>query len=228
MTELFRKCMVIVPHCDDECISVAGTIAKIKEVGGEVSVIVLVAGDIFFCHAEEKVTAETRIREFENAMKYLGVDYYDVLYRTGDLESRLDTIPIRDIVHRIDRLIVEHQASTVFIPRKSFHQDHIVAHQAAFAACRPSPDKATPRYVLEHEYPASTWNLSGEDSWANFFVDIEDYIEKKVKAIEYHQSQLRSNLHTISIETCVLWAKTRGRIVGIEYAEAFRLLRYVG
>ena len=41
-----QRLLVIAPHADDECFGCAGTMARIKSLGGEVYVIVCSVGDL--------------------------------------------------------------------------------------------------------------------------------------------------------------------------------------
>jgi len=229
MTDWFDKVLIIAPHSDDESLSLGGTICTVKAKGGEVRVIVAVAGDIVFWHnGRVEVPADQRVKELDGAMEYLGVDSWRVVFKERNLESRLDTIPIRELIYEFDKEIEKYRPGTLFFPRKSYHQDHITVNQAAVAACRPNPDKFMCRRVIEYEYPGSMWNESGEENWANFFVELSgEFLEKKIEAFQMHLSQQRKEDHVFSMETIRLWAKMRGRGVGAEYAEACRTWRWV-
>ena len=228
MKDWMKKVLIISPHSDDETLSLGGTICNVKAEGGEVRVVVAVAGDIVFWHnGRVEVPAEQRVQELQAAMECLGVDSWRVVFKERNLESRLDTIPIRELIYEFDKEIETYRPDTLFFPRKSYHQDHTIVQKAAVAACRPNIDKFMPSRVIEYEYPGSTWNESSEEVWANFFIQISDKVlERKIEAFQKHFSQQRKKEHLFSMETIRLWAKMRGREIGAEYAEAFRIWRW--
>ncbi len=228
MTNWFDKVLIITPHADDETLSLGGTICKVKEMGGQVRVVVAVAGDIVFWHnGRVEVPADQRVKELDSAMECLGVDSWRVVFKERNLESRLDTIPIRDLIYEFDKEIEKYRPGTLFFPRKSYHQDHRVVHNAAVAACRPNIDKYIPPRVLEYEYPANSWNRCSDETWANFFVSIpEEYIERKIQAFQMHLSQQRKEENLISIANIRRWCEMRGAAVGCALAEAMRIWRW--
>lgn len=102
MRNWYDKVVIIAPHSDDETLSLGGTICDIKKKGGEVRVVVAVAGDIVFWHnGRIEVPAEQRVKELDGAMKHLGVDSWRVIFKERNLESRLDTIPIRELIYEL-------------------------------------------------------------------------------------------------------------------------------
>jgi LmbE family N-acetylglucosaminyl deacetylase len=61
----------------------------------------------------------------------------------------------------------------------------------------------------------------------NCYIDIKDFLAKKIGAIKCYQSELRSYPHPRSLEGVESLAKKRGMEVCLEYAEAFRIVRDV-
>ena len=56
-------------------------------------------------------------------------------------------------------------------------------------------------------------------------VDISDYIEIKKKVLEVYSEEMRHLPHSRSIENAVRSNAMRGNSVGLDYAEAFFLVR---
>src|SRR5690606_36727943 len=116
--------------------------ARIKDLGGEVYVMVCSIGDLkHYDGHDATVAASTRADELKNAMEYLEVDDYDILYRDADTHLRLDAIPRRDLIAQIEqesRLSYDRLKPTmVAIPVSSYNQDHEAVFRAAFTAARP-------------------------------------------------------------------------------------------
>ena len=83
-----QRVLVIAPHADDETYGCAGTIARIKDLGGRVYVCLISVGSLEHYagnadgSAMRRVTSGTRLREFSDVMKLLKVDDWASLCAT--------------------------------------------------------------------------------------------------------------------------------------------------
>jgi LmbE family N-acetylglucosaminyl deacetylase len=221
---MFEKVLVIAPHSDDDILGCGGLMKKVKNLGGEVHVIVTTIGDVAFYHKPDVVKAEVREEEFYAALDFLGVDKGEILFRHS--EQRLHLLPIVDIITAYDQKIRTYKPTAVFIPYPSFHQDHKTVFDASFAALRPTPNTSYVRLVAMYEYPFVVWDVKDTDG-NRFHLDISDVIDDKINAMKCHKSQIREAEHLISPQTIRVWAERRGIEVGVPYAEAFKALRMV-
>lgn len=226
--------LVISPHADDEAFGCAGTMAKVKHLGGKVYVMLMSVGDILQYNGRgEPVRGALREEEFARAMELLQVDGYDIVYRDAETHLRLDHIPRRDLIAKIERessvSLERVQPTMVALPAISYNQDHVAVFHAGFTACRPHlPElKAFPQVVLAYENPTLFWNVEREKFHPNFYVDITDFLEVKLEALRCHASQLRPSLHHCSLENLERLVRVRGREVSVEAAEAFMCFRFV-
>ena len=228
-----QRCLVIAPHPDDEAYGCAGTMAKLKAEGSEVFVIAVSAGDVHHYNVDRYsfVTGKTRLEEFEAAMKALQVDDYELIYNDSEIHLKLDAMPLKELISLFEkdsRLAIDKIKPTmVILPAVSYNQDHEAVFRAGFTACRPSlPDiKPFQKIVLSCDNPAISWSLEREKFHPNFYVDITDYLDAKLKAVSCYQSQVRSRLHHASLENIDYLARVRGREVSVEAAEAFMVHR---
>jgi LmbE family N-acetylglucosaminyl deacetylase len=231
-----QRVLVIAPHADDEVYGCGGTIAKLKDLGSKVYVIVVSVGDVV--HYGEKsnkqlVGGDVRYKEFTVAMKFLKVDDFEVLYRDTDTHLRLDMIPRRELINLFERecrlAIDKIKPSLLILPAVSYNQDHEAVFRAGFTACRPHlPDiKPFQKIVLSCDNPAISWSLEREKFHPNFYVDISDYLDKKLKAVRLHKSQMKPSIHHASVENIEALARVRGREISVEAAEAFMCHRFV-
>ena len=229
-----QRLLVISPHADDEAYGCAGTIAKIKELGGEVYIMVMSIGDLK--HYDGKsiiVKKETRKEEFIKTAKFLKVDGYDIVYEESDKHLRLDAIPRRELIAKIEReskVSIENIKPTmVALPSISYNQDHYAVFHAGFTACRPNLPGIKPfqKIVLAYDNPTLFWNTEYEKFHPNFYIDISKYLDIKLKALSFHKSQLRDSLHHLSIDNLKNLVLLRGREISVEAAEAFMCYRFV-
>ena len=229
-----QKLLVIAPHPDDEVFGCGGTMAKIKDLGGDVYVIVVSSGDLRLYHKNNAyVRGKTREREFEKAMKFLKVDDYEILFTDAKTHMRLDIMPRRELISLFEKdaklSIDKLKPTMVALPAISYNQDHEAVFRAGYTACRPHiPQfKFFQRIVLAYDNPTLSWTLDWEKFHPNFYVDISNYLDEKLDALKFHKSQLKPSMHQHSIENTLHLAKLRGREISVDAAEAFVCYRFV-
>jgi N-acetylglucosamine malate deacetylase 1 len=231
---LFRgsRVLVISPHADDETFGCAGTMARAKSLGGEVYVMVVSVADLAHYSADHsQVTGDCRRGELDRAMATIGVDDTDVLFTDEQTHLRVDAVPRRDLVALIERdsrLAIDRLRPDVLLfPAVSYNQDHEAVYKAVYAACRPHlpSDKPFVRLVLSYDQPQLGWNHT--PFTPNFYVDISDFLERKLQAYRCHASQIRPEPHHASVENVERLARLRGSEVSVRAAEAFECHRLV-
>jgi LmbE family N-acetylglucosaminyl deacetylase len=229
-----QRLLVIAPHADDESFGCAGTMARIKSLGGEVYCLVCSVGDLqHYDGKDAEVDAGTRERELENAMNYLKVDDWEILYRDEHTHLRLDTIPRRELISKFERdakLAFDKLHPTMLaIPVASYNQDHEAVFRAAWTAARPGiPSiKAFQPIVLGYDNTSFFWSLEREKFHPNFYIDISDFLEQKLTALQMHKSQMRDSIHHSSVQNVESIARVRGREISVEAAEGYMVYRHV-
>ena len=229
-----QRLLVIAPHADDECFGCAGTMARIKHLGGEVYVLVCSVGDLKqYNGTGGMVAGATRAEELAEVMAFLQVDDWDILYRDADTHLRLDAIPRRELVAKFEReskLALDTLKPTMLaIPTSSYNQDHEAVFRAAFTAARPGVPSVKPfqPLVIGYDNTSLFWSLEREKFHPNFYVDITDFIEDKLRALSMHRSQMRTSVHHSSIQNVEYIARVRGREVSLDAAEAYMVFRHV-
>lgn len=227
-----QRLLVISPHADDETAGAGGLMCRVKEAGGEVFVMVLTVGDLnHYDKKDGNTLATTRSDELSNAMNVLGVDDWEICYNDNDVHLRLDGIPRRDLVSRIERdskLAIDKIKPTILaLPAPSFNQDHEVLYKAGITAARPHLATMKPfqRTVLIMDAPQLAWN--SVTFKPNFYLNISHCLDKKIEAYKCHKSQLRPDPHQGGAEALRILAQSRGREISVEAAEAFECMRFV-
>lgn len=228
-----QRLLVITPHADDEIFGCAGTMAKIKQCGGEVYVVCVSVADLVqYDMADPNVKGETRKQEFVNGMTALGVDDSEILFEDEETHLRLDKLGRRDLIDAISkcRLGIDNTKPTmVALPSISYNQDHEALFRAGFTACRPhtGDNSNYPRIVLAYDSPTHFWNIERDKFHPNFYVDISDQVDIKREALKCHVSQLRASPHYLSLDMLERQMFTRGHEICVTAAEAFCCYRMV-
>jgi LmbE family N-acetylglucosaminyl deacetylase len=229
LSQLLAGCglLVIMPHPDDETFACGGTIARAKERGARVWVMIMSAGDLRQYHAGgASISGERRAAELGEAMRCLGVEGHTVVYPDTERHLRLDAMPRRELIAQIEEesevAINRVRPDIVILPAPSYNQDHEATFQAGFAACRPHlpSEKHFVPVVVSADSPQLGW--SAAPAQFSVFVDISGaYLQQKLKAHACHRSQLRPPPHCGSLENVEWLARVRGGQVAVEAAEAF-------
>tara|TARA_Y100001978_G_C23524237_1_gene351777 strand:+ start:41 stop:712 length:672 start_codon:yes stop_codon:yes gene_type:complete len=216
------KIAVIAPHPDDETIALGGTISRFSKLGCKVSVLI-VSGHLPPLYLPEMF--EKTLEESKEALSILGVsDYHFARIPATFVHQK----PISELNKIISKFVKESEADIVFIPYPDRHIDHRTIFDSSVVACRPIGENP-PKLVLSYETLSEThWNVPGIEPQfcPEVFIDISQFLEKKLEALSAYQSQIKNN-DSRSIEACRALARFRGSQNGCRYAEAYKLVRMV-
>ena len=223
--------LIVAAHPDDEVLGCGGSIAKWVKGGHEVHVLVMAEGapsrDKHRDRASRKETLSILAQSAKRAAEILGVETIELLDYP---DNRMDSVDLIDVVKTIEERIEKLQPAMVVTHHAGdLNIDHQITHQAVITACRPQPEQTVKR-ILTFEVPSATeWISSTYVSpfTPNWFEDISDTLELKIKALEAYESEMREWPHARSIKALEHLARWRGASVGAEAAEAFMLVREI-
>jgi LmbE family N-acetylglucosaminyl deacetylase len=218
------RILVVTPHPDDEVIGCGGMIIRRVAEGHTVDLVVVTIGTVYKRHQEIKVTSDVRHQELKEAAKLLGINNYSVIFK--ELDGKLDTLPILELITRLDTVLDEGGYDQVFFPYASHHQDHQVVYEACFSALREGARACPPSLIAMYEYTYISWAPNGVPG-GRYYVDISSYMDQKMAALRAYRSQLQSAPHPVSPEAVEILARMRGMECGRKYAEMFYVLKMV-
>lgn len=222
------RILLVAPHADDEVLGVGGTIAKYIDKGYEVYVCVVTSGhpSMFPEDLLNKLRSEAL-----NAHKFLGIKYTFFLDFPSVMSNK---ISVHELNSKVLDVINEIQPSIVFIPHYGdMHLEHYIVSQTAMVKLRPITDHKTDHKVLEiysYETLSETeWNIPHTSNafLPNTWIDISDYLDKKLEAMSLYSTQVKEFPHPRSLEAIKSLAKLRGSTIGVDAAEAFSLIRRI-
>ena len=223
------KYLIIAAHPDDEVLGCGGSMAKWSRDGSEVHVLIMAEG---ITSRDKSRYREVRQKELSHLAKsankageILGVQSVDLL---GFPDNRMDSVELLNVVKIIEDYVENLQPEVVVTHHSGdLNIDHQIVHQAVMAAIRPQPSHCVKR-ILSFEVPSSTeWKspTAGNPFVPNWFENISDTLELKIKALEAYKTEMREWPHARSVEAVKHLAKWRGASVGFEAAESFIILR---
>lgn len=216
------RTLVIAPHPDDEVLGCGGTLLRKKAEGSELGWLIVTGISEDAGWSTERV--RKRAFEISRVSALIG---FDRVYDLGLPTTKLDTIPMSDIVQRFSETFIDFEPQEVLVPhRGDVHSDHKVSFDAT-AACVKWFRHPFVERVLAYETLSET-DLALDPSRAfrpTVFVDISGFLEEKIKVMETYESEMGSFPFPRSAEAVRALATLRGATAGFTAAEAFELLR---
>ena len=222
--------LVIAAHPDDEILGCGGSIARWSEEGHDVHLLIMAEGET---SRDEKRDTSNKIDQLKSlkqaglkASKKVGAKSIEFL---DFPDNRMDSVDLLDVIKHIEKKVNQIKP-TVLITHHigDLNIDHLIIHKAVMTACRPEVHKSVKK-ILTFEVNSSTeWNSPGSNDFSpNLFIDITNFIEQKLTALSYYESEMRKEPHPRSIEGVKNLAKLRGYSVGLDYAESFMVIREI-
>jgi LmbE family N-acetylglucosaminyl deacetylase len=219
MCLMSKNVLVIAAHPDDEILGSGGTIKKLVNSGHRVISVIVAKG-----RKEEEEHIKPLILK---ANEQIGVE--EVLFLEFP-NLLLETIPLHKINKSIEALLDKYDPSIIFTHHYGdTNRDHQILFQAVLTAARPLPRKRPVEIVCFEVVSSSEWSQHTNDKEfkPNYFVDITDTIDEKIKSLKHYDVEMRPFPHPRSYEGVQYLARVRGMTVGIEFAEAFEVIRRV-
>jgi len=208
--------LVIAAHPDDEILGVGGTILKHKKRGDSVSVCIVTKA--YTPEWTEEYIKE-KVIEAKKVDKLLGVDKR---INCGFPTVKLNTIPSGEFNKKIYKAIEETKPDIIYTHFKhDVNLDHGIVFNAVMVGTRPINRKIEVRCF--ETISSTEWNY--EAFIPNLYVDITEFIDKKIEGFKLYKSEVKKYPHPRSPEGVKTWANKRGMEICTEYAEAFMVIR---
>ncbi len=216
-----NKILVIAVHPDDETLGCGGTLLKHKANGDEIHWLI--------CTTLDKSNSyyEAREKEIE---KVHGMYDFDSIHNLRLKTMRVDEYSMSELIGKISKVMNEIQPTIVYLPFKAdVHSDHRKIFEAGYSCTKafryPFIKKIYMMETLsETEFAPSTQ----QDIFiSNVFVDISEYIQKKLEIMKIYKSEMENHPFPRSERNLKALATIRGATSACEYAESFMLLKEI-
>jgi LmbE family N-acetylglucosaminyl deacetylase len=226
--------LVIVAHPDDIEFGTGGSVATWTDAGHRVVYCIVTDGSAGSNDPDvqrDDLIARRRAEQ-TRAAEIVGVHEVRFLgYQDGMLQP---TLELRRDLTRIIRELKPYRVlimdpTAVLIQNERFdyinHPDHRAAGEAALYAIFPSAETRPifPELLDEGYEPHHVSEVYIGMATPNIAIDISGVIERKIAALLAHESQLDSSTG----EMVRGWSAETGKQLGVEYAETFRVMRFI-
>ncbi|HIP45617.1 MAG TPA: PIG-L family deacetylase [Sulfurospirillum arcachonense] len=219
------KVLIVAVHPDDETLGCGGTLLRHKANGDEIHW--MIATDVKESEGFTKELVARRDKEITQVSKMYD---FNSVHKLGLSTMRVDEYSMSELIGPISKIISDIKPSILYLPFKGdVHSDHRKIFEAAYACTKsfryPFIKKIYMVETLsETEFAPST----KEDSFIpNVFVDITDFMDKKLEIIKVFESEIAEHPFPRSIRNLKALATLRGATAGCEYAESFVLLKEI-
>ena len=220
-----KKVIIVAPHPDDETLGCGGTILKHIDKGDEVFWLVMttIKGSPNFSKQE--------INKRESEITSVGRKYgFKGIIKSDFISSQLDTYPKQSIIKFISSKFNKIKPNIVYAPfENDAHSDHKEIFKATIACCKSFRYPFISSVRVYETLSETGLNLSAKNISfnPNLWIDISDYLEKKIEIMNYYKGEVGEHPFPRSNESIRALATLRGSSVSVKYAEAFISLKEV-
>lgn len=220
------KILVISPHPDDETLGCGGMLLRHVDRGDSLFWLVVTE-----THEPQWSTATIQIKatEVKRAAEAYGVQEY---FKLGFPSIRLDTLPLTDLIDPIRKVIQEVKPEIVYLVHGGdVNSDHYAVFTATMSVLKTFYMRTLGvRRILCYETLSSTEAAPPQPHRAfipNVYCDITPYLDRKLEIMALYESESHPDPMPRGPSAIRALARYRGASIGVEYAEAFMLVREV-
>jgi LmbE family N-acetylglucosaminyl deacetylase len=219
------KVIIISAHPDDETLGAGGTILKHKQNGDEVHWLIVT--NVFESEGFSNERVLSRKQEIEEASKLYS---FNKVYNLGYPTMKLNDTILFELVNKISLIFQELEPEIIYVMNRSdAHSDHRIVFDSVMS-CTKSFRYPYVKKVLMYECLSETEFapiLPERVFQPNYFVDISNFLNKKIEIMKIFDSELGEHPFPRSVKNIEALATYRGATVGVSYAEAFQMIKYI-
>lgn len=218
------KILVISAHPDDETIGAGGTLLRHLDNGDDIYWGIVTQG-----YPPQWLNATIK-KAHEQVLKVGEIMGVKKIY-FGKLPTvKLNTISTIEISSILQKWVDETQPDIIYTTSpQDINQDHRIVHDATLIAARPFPGFSTGLILCYEIVTTFRYGYASgcEGFKPNYFVDITNYLDGKLKLMSIYETELKKYPHPRSLKAIECIAKERGISVGLGAAECFSVVRQV-
>jgi N-acetylglucosamine malate deacetylase 1 len=216
------KILVVSVHPDDETLGCGGTLLKHKKAGDEIFWLIIT-------HIPENAGwKQSRINSRKKEIEAAGSLYgFSKIENLQFPTTRLHEVPFTLLLEKISNTIIEIEPDVIYLHNRSdIHSDHRIAFDAVISCTKHFRFPFIKKMLMfeclsETEFaPPLVENVF----IPNVFVDISDFIDKKLEIMQIYESEVMTDNKPRSLSAIKSLAGYRGSRISVPYAEAFSLL----
>ena len=218
------RVLAIAAHPDDETLGCGGTLLKHRNAGDELYWLIVTRGLASEWPADSLKRKAAEVRQVGEAY---GAER---IFELGFAATRLDTVPQVELINKIRTVVNEVKPGIVYVTHGGdVHSDHRAVFGATMSVLKPFyMAQLGVRRILSYETLSSTEaapNAPDQAFLPNVFSDISSFGDHKIEIMSMYQTEIHPDPMPRGPSAIRAQARYRGAAIGVEYAEAFTLLR---
>lgn len=241
--------LAIAVHPDDETLGCGGTLLRHKDEGSRINWLIVTSIYTHENGAIKTVTSEgnekkwkyefrpplcfsrNKVEERALEIRHVAKEYgFDSIYELCLPAMCLDQIPLEHIISHISNVMCTVMPDTVILPfGNDVHSDHRITFDTAYSCTKsfryPFIQKIMMMEIISETdfVPLAQKNIF----CPNLFVDITNYIEKKIEIMSLYKGETSAHPFPRSDENIRALALHRGATAHCNYAESFNLIKQI-
>lgn len=215
--------LVVSPHPDDETLGASGLLLKSKSKGEKIYWLIVTNMKEEYGFKKEVVQRRNNeIMKVENEYKF------DKTFNLQLKPAFLHEYNEVEVIGEISKIINTIKPDTVILPNRfDVHSDHKKVFSWCYACSKIFRYPFIKKILTMEILSETDFAPKGENFSPNYFVDVSEYMDKKIDILKIYKSELGEHPFPRSIEGIISLAKLRGISAGVKYAEAFEILKLI-
>ena len=223
---MVESSLVVAVHPDDETLGCGATLLKLANLGASLHWLIVTSAYTPDYSAEQITMQSEQIEKVRQAYPFESLTW--LKHPT----TRLETLPLVSLIDGLRGCLAQVRPEWVFVPNRSdVHSDHHVVFQALSAVLKPIYMRSLGvKRVLTCEVNSETeaaFPLPENVFLPTSLVDISGTFERKLEIMELYKTEIHPEPLPRSPSAIRALARFRGATIGVEYAEAFMLMREI-
>ena len=211
-----KKILIIAPHPDDETLGCGGTILKHKNEGDKIHWLIVTN------YLKTHNAYQERQHEIQDVSKAY---CFDSIVNLNIETTTLDNIAMSKLINLFKEQIEKIKPNVIYVPHiNDIHTDHQIVARAMNSFSKWFRYPYINQINIYETISETNFNFNESQFAPNLFVDITDYLQKKIDISKIYASEIAEHPFPRSVKAIESYANIRGSVSGYKYAEAFQIM----
>lgn len=217
------KVVVVSPHPDDETLGAGGTLHRLKAEGNEIYWL-----NVTNVCSSDRWTGDFTEKRMQQIKNIVNIYQFNQVFDLNLPPAELGDLKDGFLINKISNVFNEIKPHTVILPdRNDAHTDHKYVFDAAMSCTKIFRYPFIKRILTMEILSETGFGNPYEFFLPNYYVDVTDYMELKIKSLECYDTELQMPPFPRSIDAVRAQALLRGGEAGCMYAEAFKIVKWI-
>ena len=223
---MVTSALVVAVHPDDETLGCGATLLKLARSGVPIHWLIVTSAHAPDYSATQIALQAEQVEKVQQAYPFESIQWLKLP------TTRLETLSLVSLIDGLRGSFAHVRPEWVFVPNRSdVHSDHHIVFQALSAILKPIYMRSLGvKRILSCEVNSETeaaFPLSENAFLPTVYINISETLERKLEIMDLYKTEIHPEPLPRSLSAIRALARFRGASIGVEYAEAFTLLREI-